>query len=236
MTDDDTERRGDYEERGDYHWKLDPHWSYTPIYRRKLKVVDDFILDLPNQADVLDVGAGEGVLVNRYRSRGFGIVGVDANYQSELVKRADLLSLPFEDGHFDGVLCLDVLEHINLLDQPRAVKETYRVLKKDGLLLLSVPNLAHFHSRIKFLLSGKLTRTSAIERHPGDRPIREYIDILTKTGFRVIDRIGIFPTLPILFRLVNHHPARLGWLVAFLDRLLPLPGLCFLNVIRAKRL
>jgi len=228
------ERLGDYQDRGDYHRRLDPNWSYAPIYRRKLALVDRFVEGLPVTASLLDVGAGEGVLVDRYRARGRNIVGVDANYQSPLVKKADLASLPFEDASFDAAFCLDVLEHLNLLEQAPALREIRRCLTGDGALLLSVPNLAHLHSRVKFLLGGTLTRTSALERHPGDRPVAEYLDLLAQTGFRVVRRHGIFPTAPLVFRLVNRNPARWGWAVGFLDVVLPFPGLCFLNVIEAR--
>ena len=100
---------------------------------------------------------------------------------------------------------------------------------------MSVPNLAHLHSRLRFFLSGKLTRTFALERHPGDRPAAEYLELLAQCGFQVRNRKGIFPTVPLLFRLLNRRPARFGWIVPVLDRLLPFPGLCFLNVIEAVR-
>lgn len=228
------ERHGDYEGRGDYHRELDPNWSYAPIYRRKVVLVDAFVSRLPEDARILDVGAGEGVLVEKYRGQGRNIIGVDANYESLAVKKAALESLPFQDETFDSILCLDVLEHLDLLAQGPALREMRRCLARDGSLLLTVPNLAHLHSRMRFILGGRLTRTSALERHPGDRPASEYLQLLRDSGFRVIRRQGIFPTAPIVFRLVNRNPARWGWAVSVLDRLLPFPGLCFLNVIEAK--
>ena len=85
-----------------------------------------------------------------------------------------------------------------------------RVLAQDGVLLMSVPNLAHLHSRLKLLFTGKLMRTSAVHRHPGDRPRAEYEELLHATGFRIESRRGIFPTLPLAFRLVNRHPQSWG--------------------------
>lgn len=228
-------RAGEYAGRGDYHRHLDPHWSYAPIYERKVRWVDRALKEVPREARLLDVGAGEGALVGRYREAGRDIVGVDAAYESDLVRRADLRELPFDDASFDVALCLDVLEHVPLLDQPSALAETSRVLKPSGLLLLSVPNLAHLHSRIKFLLSGKLTRTSAVERHPGDRPLAEYLELLRETGLRVEHVGGIFPTLPGAFRAVNRHPKRFGWLVGVLDRVVPGVGLRFLATVRARK-
>jgi SAM-dependent methyltransferase len=226
---------GEYGERGDYHRHLDPHWSYAPIYVRKLRWVDESLEKIPKTARILDVGAGEGALVERYRERGWDVLGVDSAYESALVRRADLLSLPFDSGAFDAALCLDVLEHIDLRHQSRALSEISRVLVAGGILLVSVPNLAHLHSRIRFLLSGKLTRTSAVERHPGDRPLGEYLDLLKGGGFEVTRRSGIFATLPFAFRAVNRRPQKLGWLVSVADALVPFPGLRFLATIEARK-
>ena len=226
---------GEYGKRGDYHRHLDPHWSYAPIYVRKLRWVDEAIEKIPKSAKVLDVGAGEGALVERYRRRGWDVLGVDSAYESPHVRRADLLSLPFDSGAFDAALCLDVLEHVDLLDQTRALGEIARILKPGGHLLLSVPNLAHLHSRIRFLFSGTLTRTSAVERHPGDRPVGEYLELLKISGFEVSRRSGIFATLPLAFRAVNRSPQKLGWLISVADALVPFSGLRFLATIEARK-
>jgi SAM-dependent methyltransferase len=197
--------------------------------------VDAFLAERAKSERILDVGAGEGALVERYREWGYDVVGIDSAYESQNVEKADLLALPFEDESFDILFCLDVLEHVELLDQPKALDEMRRVLKPGGVLLMSVPNLAHLHSRLRFLFTGKLTRTSAVERHPGDRPVSEYVDLLASRAFSVERQSGIFPTVPLAFRAVNHHPARMGWLVGLLDKLLPFPGLCFLATLVARK-
>lgn len=226
---------GEYAARGDYHRRLDPHWSYAPIYARKLRWLDRMFEGIPGQAKILDVGAGEGAIVERYRAKGYDVLGVDSAYESETVRRADLLSLPFEAEAFDVVLCLDVLEHVGLLDQPKALFEVARVMKAGARLFLTVPNLAHFHSRVRFLLTGKLTRTSAVERHPGDRPLAEYLDLLREHRLGIERLGGIFPTLPFAFRAVNRSPDKLGWLVSLLDALVPFQSLRFLATVEARK-
>jgi SAM-dependent methyltransferase len=226
---------GEYAERGDYHRHLDPHWSYAPIYARKLAWLDRLFEGIPREARILDVGAGEGSMVERYRGRGYDVLGVDSAYESETVRRADLLSLPFEAESFDVALCLDVLEHVELLDQEKAISEIARVMRPGARLFLTVPNLAHLHSRLRFLLTGKLTRTSAVERHPGDRPLAEYLDLVEEQGFTIEARGGIFPTVPLAFRAVNRHPGELGWLVSLLDAIVPFPSLRFLATVEARK-
>ncbi len=80
-------------------------------------------------------------------------------------------------GVFDRALCLDVLEHLTFEEQPVALAELQRVLRPGGELLVSVPNLAHLQSRVHFLLQGRLIRTASELKHPGDRPVAEYIQL-----------------------------------------------------------
>ena len=60
-------------------------------------------------------------------------------------------------------------------------------------------------------------------------------ELASRTGFRVIERRGIFPTVPVLTRWIRKSPARLAWLHRLLTRLLPIPGWCFLNIVRFER-
>jgi SAM-dependent methyltransferase len=183
---------------------------------------------------VLDAGCGEGVLVDEFHER-LDIVGVDPHYASDRVTAGSVTELPFNAASFDRGLCLDVLEHLAYPEQARALAELFRVIKPGGELLVSVPNLAHLQSRAHFLIQGRLIHTASLAKHPGDRPVGEFIDLASRAGFRLRSRRGIFPTVPVLTRWIRKSPARLGWLHALLTRLLPVPGWCFLNVIRFER-
>jgi SAM-dependent methyltransferase len=100
--------------------------------------------------DVLDAGCGLGyglgTLAAAHPSR---LVGVDvaedavSRARRELdgvaeVVQADVHDLPFDDGSFDVVVCFEVIEHIE--GQGDAVAELKRVLRPDGMLLISSPN------------------------------------------------------------------------------------------------
>jgi SAM-dependent methyltransferase len=227
-------RTGEYAARGDYHRELSPDWEFYPTYLAKLDVVRTYLSGLPAATRVLDAGCGEGVLVDEFSDR-VRIEGIDPNYRSARVTQGSLIALPYADGTFERALCLDVLEHLTFEDQARALAELHRVLAAGGELLVTVPNLAHLQSRVHFLLTGRLIRTASPTKHPGDRPIGEYLDLARRAGFTLVDRRGIFPTVPVITRLIRRHPARLRPLHRALTRLLPVPGWCFLNVLRLRR-
>lgn len=227
-------RRGEYAARGDYHREPDPTWDYYPTYVAKLEAVRSWLNALPSGTRVLDAGCGEGIIVGEYAGR-LAIEGVDTNYTSERVRAGSVTALPYADGSFERALCLDVLEHLTFDEQPRALAELKRVLTPGGQLLVSVPNLAHLQSRIHFLFQGRLIRTAAETKHPGDRPAAEYIRLAEREGLVLIARRGIFPTIPVLTRLIRHNPQRLLPLHRWLTRLIPVPGWCFLNLLTFRK-
>lgn len=227
-------RGGEYAARGDYHRSPDPDWEFYPTYIAKLEAVRRWLDRLPAGTRVLDAGCGEGVLVDEYMGR-LAIEGLDPNYSSDHVRSGSLTALPYADATFDRALCLDVLEHLTFDEQPRALGELYRVLKPGGELFVSIPNLAHLQSRVHFLLQGRLIRTASEAKHPGDRPVGEYLDMASRSGFHLVARRGIFPTVPILTRMIRKSPARLRPLHRALTRLLPVPGWCFLNLLTFRK-
>ncbi|MGO9013655.1 MAG: class I SAM-dependent methyltransferase [Dissulfurispiraceae bacterium] len=227
---------GEYERRGDYHKQLSPDWSYYPLYLSKKKFVIDYLSKGSRDRSILDIGCGEGVFVRELLDIGFlHVRGVDTNYSSDIVSTGDVLSLPFDNGQFDVVLLLDVIEHVSVELQPQALMEVFRVIKDEGTLIASIPNLSHLASRIRFLLKGNFVRTSSVNKHPGDRPIKESLSLLKEAGFHVQERKGFFPTIPILYKLVQKYPARFMWLYTLSNLLLPFRNLCFLNIIVCRK-
>jgi SAM-dependent methyltransferase len=222
-------RVNEYAKRGDYHKSLDVNWPYYPIYLAKLDFVNKYISEFPKEKNILDLGCGEGVLVEQFRKKEYNIIGMDLNYSSDFVIKGDITDTKLESDSYDLVLCLDVIEHLNFSDQEKALKEIQRILNPDGTLLATIPNLAHFASRLSFLLTGRLFRTSKIERHIGDRPIDEYIELINK-HFTIVQRKGIFPTFPISAFLTYKFPSKVLLLHRVLNRAFARPNWCFLNI------
>ena len=223
---------GEYAWKGEYHRQLDKNWKYYPIYVEKMRYVRRFLNHVDAQSTTIDLGCGEGLLVEEYQQRGYDIIGLDANYESECVIRGDMTKLTFGDNLFQQILCLDVIEHLDFEQQKRAISEIQRVLHPSGRALISVPNLAHFASRLTFMLLGRLIRTSEIERHPGDRPIAEYLQLCRNLGLSLTKRKGLFPTFPLLSVLTVKVPSRVVWMHRLYNALVPIPGICFLNMLQ----
>ncbi len=75
-------------------------------------------------------------------------------------------TIPFADGYFDKILCLDVFEHVG--NEEKVAAELYRVLKPGGTLVLSVP-----HDFLNFLDPDELTRSARnfVRRYVRKRPL-----------------------------------------------------------------
>jgi len=114
---------------------------------------------------VLDAGSGEGYGAYSLAESAARVVGIDisreavdnarATYQRQNLEYqvGSVDALPFEDASFDVVVSFEVIEHLEETVQAEFLREARRVLKKDGVLVISTPNKAvysdstHQHNR-----------------------------------------------------------------------------------------
>lgn len=113
--------------------------------RDKLRLLDKMLTPDPSRL-ALDLGCAQGILSYFFRRKGGYWVSTDEDWtnikSSRDILRESLVqttgvSLPFKDQAFDLVLCPDYLEHLEADEQ--CLQEVSRVLKKDGELILIVP-------------------------------------------------------------------------------------------------
>jgi SAM-dependent methyltransferase len=102
-----------------------------------------------------------------------------------VVKKVNIVNIPFEDNYFDVILCNHVLEHIP--DDSLAISELYRVLKKGAWAILQVP--IDYNSEITyedFSINTPKGREKAFGQFDHLRLYgRDYKDRLMKAGFIV---------------------------------------------------
>ena len=106
------------------------------------KILKNYAQRLPPGALVLDAGAGVLSHHGLFRSQRYLSLDITRDFQPLL--QGDICALPIKDQALEAVVCSQVLEH---LPQPgQAIKEMWRVLKLDGIALVSVPFFYPVHT------------------------------------------------------------------------------------------
>jgi SAM-dependent methyltransferase len=164
---------------------LQKHLNPNPLQRFLLRRFQRRVAALVRQSgarSILDAGCGEGFMLWHLQEDGneARMLGIDNSLAalrwavdmtlSAHLALADVRELPFGDGSFELVLCLEVLEH--LPDPQRGLAELRRV--SGDYCLLSVPHEPFF--RIANFLRGKHLHAW------GNDP--EHLQNWTASGFR----------------------------------------------------
>jgi ubiquinone/menaquinone biosynthesis C-methylase UbiE len=131
-------------------------YYYIPVFRsfflKRLQMCLD-LLPKTQMPRLLDVGCGTGIILPELLLRCDTIWAVDNQLQERSLRglmqlekipesrvhlaTADLLHLPFAEAHFDAVLLISILEHIE--DLPAACREIVRVTKPGGAIVCGFP-------------------------------------------------------------------------------------------------
>jgi len=174
------------------------------------------LVNEPSTLKFLDIGCGSGSASILATREGFEVYALDTDKKQLLWERdckskleinlivADGQTLAFPDSTFDVVYCCHVLEHIP--DDAEVLIEISRVLKLDGILLLSVPNRLNLSTMFKRKL--RMQDIFISKEH-----LREYdrdtiSGRLKKIGFLILDlkMTGfLLPVGNIVFNLIVLH-------------------------------
>ena len=93
------------------------------------------IAALPRGAGILDLGAGAGEAVAMLEALGYRATGIDLEPRADFILHGNFLHTDYPDGLFDAVFsqCAFFISG----NAMQALREALRLLKKDGVLLLS---------------------------------------------------------------------------------------------------
>ncbi|MAG12672.1 hypothetical protein CL630_02550 [bacterium] len=108
--------------------------------------------------NLLDVGCSSGEFLYHAKQRGFNTCGVELNERTASIAQGNGLNViqgelkdaHYDDDFFDTIFLGDIIEHVQ--DPLGLLKECYRILKPEGVLIVSTPNLDSFWAKKTFLL------------------------------------------------------------------------------------
>jgi 2-polyprenyl-3-methyl-5-hydroxy-6-metoxy-1,4-benzoquinol methylase len=153
--------------------------------------VANVVKDLSIQKDdcILDIGCGTGAFLESLKECDFNnLYGIDIKLPVENIDGVSFYVLDLDEGRmefeekkFKLIVSIEVFEHIENMGV--LLKEISRVLSKDGLLILTTPNVHSVEARLRNLFLGKLkqfdelsdpTHIYPIFLYPFERLLRRY--------------------------------------------------------------
>ena len=191
-------RIGDFYEQSS--GRYNPQGQAQYLSDERFSRVQEAVYECGTGLRVLDIGCGNGWLGSLY-SKGNEVWGLDISETN--VRRAisrgikaikhDLNinnPLPFEARAFDVIVCSEILEHLFFPED--MLKDCYRVLKDEGMLICTVPNLYSAKNRIAILKGHdcKLIEYPANTEHIRHYSLSGFKMILELQGFSVQKVIG----------------------------------------------
>lgn len=166
------------------------------------------MIDNQKSLKILDAACGRGQICQVLHFYGHDVIGADINnyfcgddnikfIQADLDKR-----FPFEDDTFDIVINSTALHYLQ--SSPHFFNETKRILKNNGKVIFSIPNISNLGSRYYFFKTGKISEFSSaiLERKNFTYP--DYIfELLKSLNFEVEKISGNVPIINFKIKIVD---------------------------------
>lgn len=218
-----------------YHSGLSSTWEQRyrkRSFRARQVVLAECLAGQNICGNWLDAGCGTGTLSRWLAEQGCAVLGIDAAQEmidravtlsanqaasSLQFQRASIAHLPLETESLDGILCSSVLEYVG--DPELCLAEFSRVLKRAGILLISVPNrdsairkIQRFYHQAGTALGFSWAKFMEYSLHQYSK--EEFGRILTRHGFTIEKILPFGSALPRVAQR-NH---RIGSLLMFVAR------------------
>jgi len=164
----------------------------------------DYLKAIGSGGRLLDVGCGGGYLLASAAQRGWRSLGTDLSHRACVVARrngapviqAEGAALPLREGGVNAALLINVLDHTP--DPLATLRETHRVLRPGGHLVIRIPNAAFHRPWVRLLTSlGPFVRWHGWDGYPilhlfafTPSALRS---LVTRAGFYVLKVRNSFP-------------------------------------------
>lgn len=148
------------------------------------------------ESTVLDAACGDGVLGKfLIEQKNCKVYGIDvADYAMSIAQDRGVITckcdistdtFPFDDETFDAVVMSCCIEHI--MDPIHAIKEAKRVLKPQGLIIVTLPNVTYLPNRLWFLI-GKVS-PELLHTNPGEGMHLQFYNYSNEFEDRVLSKL-----------------------------------------------
>lgn len=178
------------------------------LFLKRLKIAIRLVwskLGSSNNLKVIDLGCGEGNFLKLIEEnfKNIKTFGVDLEpnvlalkkFLRAEIKIIDIRNSGFPNNFFDIVFCLDVLEHFKDLERP--VREIKRILKPDGVLVVSLPTESWFYRLGRLFIKGTTSAQKGPCSSPHFHDAKTIERFLSSNGFDIVKKI-LLPSIPFL--------------------------------------
>jgi SAM-dependent methyltransferase len=182
-----------------------PHvFTSKYLYWATIDLIAEVKRKFPQLQTALDVPSGGGAIAK------FMVENLRLDVQASDIDRskydytapfqaADLgRKLPYQDETFDLTVCMEGLKHVS--DIEAAVKELSRVTKKNGFVLITIPNDLCLQARLRYLFDGFVDTDWTKPLAPDDQNVKEHVHLKSLTSlpylyfFLVSNRLKLLKT------------------------------------------
>ena len=183
-------------------------WHLSAGANRAAEIRDRDIMALDYLKDcesVFELGCGAGTVLSMcsasYKA-GVDISAKAIEHAKDLTTKTepidlkvvniDMEDIPWETASFNGVMAIEVLEH--LFDPVHALAEMNRILKRNGKIVVTVPNIGYYYFRWYHLKSGEMSDFTGngliVNEHIRFYSVKAIRLLLQLTGFKVVNVRG----------------------------------------------
>lgn len=162
------------------------------LHTSRMQIIKELVEQFTNPGhDLLDVGSGDCGLASLVPNVNYTGIDCNPNLSNGRAIYCDLDSgtFPFPDESFDVVVCSEVLEH--LFDLRKVHREVYRLLRPNGIYIVSTPNfnhIDHFFTQFSELITD-FNQSHLIEHVRFFTP-ETHTKFLNSSGFEVLTTFG----------------------------------------------
>lgn len=200
--------------------KLDLYYQTKSLVYGMSKTREEKLLEILGKnikgKKILELGCSTGYFGTKLKKFGGNVVGVDIskkaiNEAKKVLDKAIVLDLnegklPFSTKEFDIVIAAELIEH--LFQPQNLLNSVAKIIKDEGVFILTTPNLLYWGNRLKFLKGEFVYQKSGVfdEGHVHFYTHKTLENDIGNSGFKIIKENHVFAGTDSIFGLKNKMP------------------------------